>query len=211
MSISQQLSYSLGLKDQSANKELASKLAMELNVDGVEELTSIIDSNAPRRLKMDATLTLAYIAEKVPNLLKLHIGFLIDNLSNQIDRVSWGSMISLSHLAEENRDFIYKNLPAILDAMDRGSVVCRDYGFKILVTLYTFNEYEEDVFFIILEQLNTAPPNQIGQYSERLIAVVRPNHVDDLINKMEMRRSELTNPHHLKRMDKNLKKLATRK
>ena len=52
-----------------------------------------------------------------------------------------------------------------------------------------------------------APPNQLGQYTENLIAVLDRSHKEQLLTVLEDRKLELVNPHHQKRLSKNLEKL----
>ena len=206
MPISEKLAYSQKRKDQLPNKETARIVLDAEDRSAIQELCKLIDSDFPKRLKMDATLTLAYIAEEKPELLKSHTDFLIDKLQDPIERVGWGSMIALSHMSSQASGKLYDQLPAILDAMDRDSIVGRDHGFRILVSLYVIDSYQEDLHFIILEQLRKVRPNQLGQYTERYMGVIKPHHKKDLIAVLEEDRSDL-NEYHIKRLAKNLKKL----
>jgi len=63
------------------------------------------------------------------------------------------------------------------------------------------------MFLLIQEQLMKAPSNQLGQYAERLIEVLNKKHLNSLIETLESRREDVTNEHHIKRLNKNLKKL----
>lgn len=207
MSISDKLAYSLGRKDQVPNKLLAQEITDAEDSERLNDLIEFIESKPHRRLQMDATLTIAYVGDLLPKMLKPHVGFLIKKLQDPIDRVSWGSMIALSHVSSHVVDQMYENLPAILDAMDMGSIVGRDYGYRILVNLYTVDRYSSDLLFILLEQIRKAPSNQLGQYTERLLPVVRPEDRSELVTALEDRRLDLTNEYHLRRLTKNLKKL----
>lgn len=207
MSIQNHLAYSLNRKDQKPNKELASHIATEDDESTVEALVAFINSNPIKRARMDAILTLAYIAEENPNLMVSCLGFFVDKLGDPVNRVAWGSMIALSHLATLRKQEIFDSLPNIIDAMDRGSVVARDHGFKIMVTLYADDRFREDVFLLILEQLAKAPSNQLGQYAERLMSVLERKHVNRLIEVLEERKEDVVNESHIKRLHKNLKKL----
>ncbi len=207
MSISDQLAYSQGRKDQEPNKILAQGIADIEDTKRLIELITFIESKPHRRLQMDAALTVAYVGELNPEMLIPHVDFLIEKLKDTIDRVAWGSMIALSHISPLVLDQMYKHLPELLDAMDMGSIVGRDHGFKILVNLYREERYSSDMLFILLEQIRKAPSNQLGQYAERLIEVIKDEHKSELITVLEERGQDLTNEYHLKRLTKNLKKL----
>ncbi len=207
MSIADHLAYSLERKDQEPNKRLANQLVANDDRAGVHEIVDLFDEHRPRRLLMDAMLTLAYIAETKPELIIPHTDFLLSKLKDPIERVGWGSMIALAHITPLVAEKLYKELPKVLDAMERQSVVGRDHGFKVLVKLYQVDEYANDLIHIIVEQISNAPSNQLGQYAERAMTALRANHKKLLIEALEMRREELTNEYHIRRIDKNLKKL----
>ena len=207
MPISDKLSYGMGQRDQGPNKILAQEIADSEDRNAVKELKVLVTSQVYKRLRMDATLTLAYIGELRPEMLIDSVDFLLGILDDPIDRVGWGSMIALSHISSIATEKMYSELPRILDAMDAGGIVGRDHGYRILIDLYTVEKYRADLFYVLLEQIQKSPPNQLGQYTERLMVVLKKENTKELISALEERRTELTNEHHLKRLTKNLKKL----
>ncbi len=207
MAISDHLAYSQGRKDQIPNKLLAQEITSTGDSERLIELIQFIESKPHRRLQMDAALTVAYVGDLLPKMLIPHVDFLIEKLKDPIDRVAWGSMIALSHVSPLVIDQMYERLPEILDAMDMGSIVGRDHGYQVLVNLYKEDRYVSDMIFILLEQIRKAPSNQLGQYTERLMKVIRDEDRPELVTALEERRLELTNEYHLKRLTKNLKKL----
>ena len=173
----------------------------------VKELVSFIKSKPKQRAQSDAILALAYVGEQAPALLSGEAPFLISQLNSSVNRVVFGSMIALAHIAHLTKGMLFDSLPQIIDAMDSGTVVTRDYGFRIMVTLYTDGKYKEDMFLLIQEQLMKAPSNQLGQYAERLMEVLNKDHLKPLIDTLEDRCNDVSNEHHIKRLNKNLKKL----
>lgn len=207
MSIQNQLAHSLGRKDQVPNKALAQSIADAEYMSGLNKLIQFIESGPIDRLQMDAMLAIAYVAEQKPQLVVDHVDFLISKLNDPINRVIWGSMIALAHMADLVSDKLFEALPKVIDAMDAGTVVTRDFGFRILVSLYKVEQFCDDVFYIISDQIILAPSNQLGQYVERMIPIVKVDHKKKLIAILEERNVDLTNKHHIKRLNKNLKKL----
>lgn len=207
MSLLQHLSYSKQRKDQGPNKELASKIVSEEDYKAVEELVLLLQSQPHKEHQKDLALTLAWISESNPDLTRPYLEYFVSLLHHPINRVIWASMMSLSALAPGSKEPLFFHLPVIIDAMNTGSVVTRDHGFRIMVVLYATEEFAEDLIGLIYEQLLTAPSNQLGQYTERVVAVLRPAHKEGLIHVLEQRREEVDNPHHLNRLNKNLKKL----
>ena len=207
MSIGKRLSHSLDCRDQGPNKEVAKEIINTESTGLLQELIDLLESKPNEGLRKDCALTLAYVAEKKPALLVPYADLMISRMNDPINRVIFSCMIALAHITPFVQDKLYHALPVILDAMDDGTVVTRDYGFRIIVELYKIASKKEDIFYIILEQVSKAPSNQLGQYTERFLAVVDNHHKSDFISVLEERRSDLTNEYHLKRLSKNLKKL----
>lgn len=205
--VKHRLSYSLGDKTQIPNKELAVEIANSENKNAINELEQLVVESDVKRIKMDAIMTLAYVAELNPKFMVASVDFFIGLLNHPVERVGWGSMIGLFHVAALSQLKVYDNLSKVLDAMERDSIVGRDHGFKILVILYQHNQLRDDVYYLMLEQIRKVRPNQLGQYAERMMEVVIDNHKLALIETLEEKRLELSNPYHLNRLSKNLKKL----
>ncbi|SNS95649.1 hypothetical protein SAMN05421640_1769 [Ekhidna lutea] len=207
MPIQDQLAYALDRNDQEPNKILAKQIVDAGGEKEIRELISFIETKPNQRAKSDAILTMAYVAELSPKLMAGQIDFLTHQLASSINRVIFGSMIALAHVAHMRKEKLYKALPKIIDAMDDGTVVTRDHGYRIMITLYADERFQEDMFLLIQEQLIKAPSNQLGQYTERLIPVLNKLHLNTLIETLEERRSDVTNEYHINRLNKNLKKL----
>lgn len=207
MPIQDQLAFALDRNDQEPNKLVAKGIVDSGGKKDVNELVSFVKARPKQRAQADAILALAYIGELKPELLSEQVDFLVGELNSSINRVIFGSMIGLAHIAHLQRDILFDALPQIIDAMDSGTVVTRDHGYRIMITLYQGNQYAEDMFLLIQEQLMKAPSNQLGQYAERLIEVVNTSHINSLIDTLEERKNDVSNEHHLKRLNKNLKKL----
>lgn len=207
MPIQEKLAFALDRKDQEPNRLVARQIVESEGQRGIEDMIEFIESKPIKRAQMDAMLALAYAGELSPKTLAPHVDFLVSKLNDPINRVIWGSMIGLAHIAHLVQPKLFEALPKVIDAMDAGTVVTRDYGFRIMVDLYKDEQFQEDMFLLIQEQLMKAPSNQLGQYAERIIEVLNKNHLNPLIETLESRREDVTNEHHIKRLNKNLKKL----
>lgn len=207
MPIQDKLAFALDRNDQDPNKQVARRIVDTGGKKEVDELVSFVSSQPKQRAQSDAILALAYVGELAPVLLSDQVEFLIDQLSSPINRVIFGSMIGLAHIAHLQTRKLFDALPQIIDAMDTGTVVTRDHGYRIMITLYGEDRFQEDLFVLIQEQLMKAPSNQLGQYTERLIPVLNKTHLNSLIETLEERQNDIANEHHVKRLNKNLKKL----
>lgn len=210
MAVQDLLSSSLGRNDQEPNRQLASRIAETEDESQLKELVSFFETTTKKSLQNDCALALAWLAGLKPGMMVPYADLLTKNLKHPVNRVVFGSMIGLSGIAHLVQDKMYQALPDILDAMDVGTVVTRDHGYRILIVLYENNKYKEDVFPLILEQLMKAPSNQLGQYTEKLMVVLESKHVKDTIRVLEERQEDIVNPHHISRLNKNLKKLYKR-
>jgi hypothetical protein len=208
MLISKKLSSALNRKDQAPNRALAKEI---IHTGGGQQLKELVDfflSQPHKDLQKDAILTIAWVAEESPELVIPHADVLIGNLDASINRVIWGSMIAISAITHLIPEKIYQALPQILDAMEASTVVTRDYGFRILTTLYTQADLQENMLYILREQLRMAPDNQVGQYAERLLTVLNPDHKELVLETFTERLQELSNSHHIRRLNKNILKLS---
>ncbi|MEO9483396.1 MAG: hypothetical protein ABJG47_08130 [Ekhidna sp.] len=211
MPIQDNLAYASDRNDQEPNKLVAKQIVNAGGQKQIEALVSFIESRPKQRAQADAILALAYVGELAPKLLDAQADFLVGELKSSINRVIFGSMIALAHIAHLKQEELFDALPQIIDAMDTGTVVTRDHGYRIMITLYQDNRFQEDMLPLIQEQLMKAPSNQLGQYAERLIDVLNNSHLDALIETLEERVDDVTNEHHVKRLNKNLKKLYKRR
>lgn len=199
-------SSSLDRRDQGPNEEIAQQI-----VDGeggklLEEVVQVIQSKAVTRTKNDAVMVLMAISRINPKMLVNQADLFIHLLESKSNRQVWGSMIALANMASLVKEKIKPHLAKILQAMDEGTVVTRDHGFSILTELYK-EDRTGDLLALIHEQLLNAPPNQVGQYTEKFMEVVRREDIPAFVEALEVRGRELINEHHLKRLGKNLKKL----
>ena len=202
------LSFSKNRRDQGPNRILATKISDSRDVGILKELIDFFKTKPNKELQKDCVLTMAWVAETSPQMIVPYTDLLIENFNSSINRVVWGSMIALAEIRDQISEKLFEALPKILDAMDAGTVVTRDYGFRILISLYSVPSYQEDILYVILEQIRMAPDNQLGQYAEKFMVVLNPEHKALLYNVLAERLSELSNSHHIKRLNKYLLKLS---
>lgn len=205
MPIQDKLPYALGRKDQGPNKMLADEIVK--GQESLKELVDFLESKPRKEFQKDAALTIGYVAEQAPQQVEPYFEVLIRNLDSKINRVVWASMISLFHISSGTKKELFDHLGIIIQRMDEGTVVTRDYGIRILMALYQEPSYREDCLPLILEQISMAPSNQTGQYTERFGAIVSPSHIEAFVQCLEEKLLELNNEHHIKRVKKTIKKL----
>ena len=126
MTILSFLSSSLGLRDEVPNQQLAQKIVDSNDIKAVKELVHLLQ-NSKQAIQYDCIKVLYEIGERNPKMiLPFHHDFLTQ-LKSKNNRIVWGTMTALSIIAQEKPEEIFKNLSAIMQAADAGSVIAKDH------------------------------------------------------------------------------------
>lgn len=80
----------------------------------------------------------------------------------------WGAMAALDAIALEKPQVLYKKIKQIEAAALKGSVITRDHAVGIFIKLCSIGSYAEEMFNLLLLQLNTCPVNQLPMYAGAL-------------------------------------------
>lgn len=206
-SILSRFSSSQGRRDQGPNRILATEIAGSRDRKLLRDIIEILKSKPKKAIENDAILTLASLSELAPDMLEEYTSLLLGYLDSKNNRAVWGSMIALSNVTPFVPKRIMEHVPAILSAMDEGTVVTRDHGFVILLHLYQHKAYREIIFALIFEQVANAPDNQLGQYTEKFIEEATGEHLTLIVRVLEARLRDLEKPAHQKRISKILLRL----
>lgn len=177
------------------------------NTTAVDSLILLIQHPADIDTLGDALKVLECIGLEQPELAKPAFRTILTLLDHKQNKIQWRAMSALCPISYFFPKEIYDNLDKVLSTMDQGSVITRDHGFKILVTLYQVPAYEEVLKELILEQVLAAPDNQLGQYAENWFEVISPKHMESLQKALASRSIELTAPSHQKRIARLMKKI----
>lgn len=204
--LTSKFSSSQARKDQGPNQRLADEVVKHRDVSLLQEIFNFLKEAPSISLGNDAVLTLTAISRLAPEMLEPYSKDLLELLKSKSNRQVFGSMIALANIATLIPERLMASLTLILDSMDEGTVVTRDHGFSILLALYE-KDASGDLKDLIAEQVLKSPPNQLGQYTEKWIEVIRKEDKDQLIKILEVRMSELESDRHIKRLKKNLMKL----
>lgn len=207
MEIENHLSSSYGEREQGPNKLLAEKIIHENYSAGVQELLHIALHHKQVTYRNDAIHTLGYLAEKKPKWLIPVFDELLSLLNAKNNRTVWATMIILTHLTKFSPNHLYQNLPTLLNTAKVGSVITKDCCVQILIDLYALEEYAEDTFPLLLEQVELAPDNQLGQYVGKMIPHLKKEHKNTLMEVFSHRSQLLENESHKKRAARLMNKL----
>lgn len=167
MGLPDQLASALDRRDEQPNIELAKQLAKQTELSGeVLELISIVKhGNKPEQ--HDAIKVLYELADLKPNAFADKLEFVFDLLKTKDNRVLWGALTLLSKICAFNLDTTFENLPQILDAAGRGSVIAKDATFEILLALANSGSYQDQAGKHVVSFLTDAAPNQLPMYAEK--------------------------------------------
>jgi succinate dehydrogenase flavin-adding protein (antitoxin of CptAB toxin-antitoxin module) len=148
------------------------------------------------------------IAAITPALLKSQATSFIELLQDKDNRMQWGAMTALSALTNEIPQLLVENLSLILKIADEGSVITKDHGVRILVSLSGNKKHIETTIPLLLEQILKSPDNQLPSYAEQALPVINGENKNHFRKILEDRLPEVQPESKKKRVEKVLKKLS---
>lgn len=207
MSVIDKLATSLDRRDEVPNQELAKEIVTKKDKAAVAELVDLLQNHKSKGIKADCIKTLYEVGYLEPKLIADYFDVYVKLLGDKNNRLVWGAMITLDTIAELKPQEMYEALPIITDTMDKGSVITKDHGIKIMAKLATVKGWEDDAFILMLEQIQTSPENQFPSYVEKAAEVATKSNYKRLVQIAEDRLPEIDKPTKVKRIEKALKKL----
>ncbi len=207
MSIINKLATSLNRRDEVPNQELAKQIAKTNNAKAVKELVENL-SNKSKDIQNDCIKVIYEIGVLKPVLIAGYITELLALLTHKNNRLQWGGMIALDIITPENPAAIYKALPKIIDAADKGSVITNDHCVGILIKLCTEKKYAADAFALLNERLKKSPTNQLPMYAENALPVIDETNKTIFIKTLQSRLADIEKDTKRIRVEKVIKKLT---
>lgn len=207
MSIIDKLSSSLGRMDQVPNQELARKIAENKDKQAVQEIMDGL-MNGKSRIQGDCIKVVYEIGEIAPELIASHYKDFIKLLDHKNNRLQWGAMSALETIALLQPEAMYANLPKLIEAAEKGSVITKDNLMSILVKLGGISKYAENAFDLYNEQLKKSLTNQLPKYAEDAMVLVNDGNRKTLLATLRSRVSDVETPTKLKRLEKVIAKLT---
>ncbi|MHA6689143.1 hypothetical protein [Devosia sp. A449] len=205
MSVLDKLSGALDRRDEGPNVELAAAIAASGDSAAVAELAGAVRSGSARQAN-DALKVLYEIGARRPELIGGECPVFIDALKSANNRTVWGAMTALDAVAEQRAEALVADLPAIIEAADRGSVIAKDHCNSILIKLARAG-YGDKVVPILLERLKHAAPNQFPSYAEAMAPVIPPAEHPGFVALLTGRLGKIVQDSKRQRVEKLLRKL----
>ncbi|WP_421893064.1 hypothetical protein [Marinoscillum sp.] len=207
MNVRHRFARSQGISNEIPNKQLASEILSSSDEASIREILQVLrESTNPDELS-DGLKVIEMIGEQNPGMIADAYQPVFMLLHHAMNKVQWRAMSALSTFSFLHHAATFNDLGVILKLMDSGGVITRDHGVKILIGLYTEDAYRADIGPLLLEQVTSAPDNQLGQYAEKWMQVISHEDSAKLIHVLEVRQPELINPSHQKRISRVLLKL----
>ena len=134
MSVLGKLASALGRNDEQPNVELAEALAAKPDAAAIAELAGALATGSTA-VSNDAIKVLYELGALKPELVAPHTGAFLTLLGGKNNRNVWGALYAIETITALQPDPVLKQLPAILAAADKGSVIAKDKAVAILVKL----------------------------------------------------------------------------
>ncbi len=203
MSIIAKLATSLNRRDEVPNQELAAELVKSRDAGAIAELAENL-TNKTSGIRHDCIKALYEIGHAEPSLIAPFLGIFLDLLSSKDNRMQWGAMTAIAFVAKAEPKSVFKSLPAVLTAADKGSVITRDNCVRILITLYP--GFATKVFPLMIEQLMASPTNQLPMYAEEMLPALNVADKGRFAEVLASRLGDIEKDSKRKRVEKVIQK-----
>ncbi len=209
MSVLNKIAYFQNRRDEVPNQDLARELAQKKNRKGVREIAENLWNENPS-IQSDCLKVLYEIGFLNPKLIAEYAGDFLKLLKSKNNRLVWGSMIALSTIAEIKAGEIYKHYEGIKGVMEKGSVITKDNGVKILAIVASKHEtYSKKIFPYLLKHLETCRPKDVPLHAEKTVVAANTKNQNAFIRVLEKRMTDLTSA-QLTRVKKIIKETEKR-
>lgn len=200
------LATSLGRSDEQPNIALAEAIAKKGDGKAVAQLMEVLGGR-DRALRSDTIKVLYEVGDRTPQLIAKHLAVFVDLLTSKDNRMVWGAMCAIDAIAGADPKAVMAVLPAILAAVDKGTVITRDHAVKAMVKLATVKSYATKVLPLLHELLRTCPTNQLPMYAELVAAIQSIPHAKATSAILSARLVDIAQPPKRRRIEKVLRRL----
>ena len=205
MTVLDKLAGAMDRRDEAPNVALAETIAASGDLAAVAELAGAVRTG-PMRQANDAIKVLYEIGARNPELIAAQCPVFLEALHSTNNRKVWGAMTAIDTVAERRADALVAELPAIIAAADKGSVIAKDHCNSILVKLARAG-YGDKAVPILVERLKHAAPNQFPTYAEEIAPVLTPETRPGFMAVLKDRLSQIGQESKRKRVEKVMAKL----
>ena len=192
MSMLAELASMQGRKDEEPNKELGKRLVETANLEGIREAVDNL-RNEDKKIQVDCLAVLEQVGLLAPELIEDYLEEFLKLIFGKDNRLIWASMINIALIADRKPDQIINRLDDIISVIEKGSVITRDNGIKILSRAGAAKpEYNSQVFPHLIDQLNNCRPKSLPQYAESILVTVNQDNQTQYLAVLNKRFDELS-------------------
>lgn len=192
MSVLEKLACNQNRRDEVPNQELARELVETQNREGLREIAENLWSK-DKNIQADCIKVLYEAGYLAPELVVDYAADFLKLMKSKNNRLAWGAMIALSTIAAHKADELFPHVREIEQVMEKGSVITKDNGVKILALVAAQNEaYRRDIFPYLLNHLATCRPKDVPQHSEKSLPAVDGQNKAEFIALLEKRSIDLS-------------------
>ncbi|MCI0692350.1 hypothetical protein L0337_10155 [candidate division KSB1 bacterium] len=191
MSVLNKIAYFQNRRDEVPNQELARELVQKKDKNGIREIAENLWSEN-QNVQSDCLKVSYEIGFLNPNLIAEYAGDFLKLLKSKNNRMVWGSMIALSTIAEIKAGEIFRHYEEIKGVMEKGSVITKDNGVKILAIVASKHEtYGKKIFPYLLKHLETCRPKDVPQHAEKTVVAVNAKNKTVFVRVLEKRMADM--------------------
>lgn len=174
IAVAEKLASAQGRRDEAPNIKLAEELVQARERQAIQDLAALLETGKSDQ-QSDAIKVLYEIGARSPDLISPHTALFVRQLEHGNNRMVWGALTALAHIATVEPDIVAASLDDILTAADAGSVIAKDQAVQILIVLKKHPQTESVAASLLLDRLEAAATNQFPMYAERIAPVMEAN------------------------------------
>jgi hypothetical protein len=206
MSIIPKLATSLGRRDELPNQELAASIVRQTDAAAISELVDNL-TGKNKGIRHDCIKVLYEIGYADPRMIAEYLNAFLGLLDSKDNRLQWGGMTAVGCIAKIDPKGVFKHLPTIIAAADKGSVITRDHCVNILIELLASPTYANEACAQLERQLTSCPTNQLAMYAERAAPAIPAHRRDAFLELLTSRLDDLPKDSLRKRVEKVIRKM----
>lgn len=192
MSILNELASMQGRKDEEPNKELGKRLVETADLEGIREAADNL-RNEDKKIQIDCLDVLEQVGLLAPELIEDYLEEFLKLVFGKDNRLIWAAMINITLIADRKPDQIINRLDDIIGVIEKGSVITRDNGIKILSRAAAAKTEDNNLVFpYLIDQLNNCRPKSLPQYAESVLVAVNPGNQTQYLAVLNKRFNELS-------------------
>jgi len=185
------IAYSLGIRGEDPNKDLAKLIVEEDSNDGVKEMVKYLyDKN--KSISSDCLCVLYHVGYDKPELIAEYLYTFTDLLHSKINRMVWGAMIAISQIARSNPHDVVEFRPLIANKIANGTVITNVWGVRAIINMAMNDDLYDKLKNDLLHYTDSCRDVDFATRAEHVSEAVRDDIKSDFIRILEVRMPNLS-------------------